>query len=657
MAILKDLIVNGASRFLGSIKAATISADNITATTFTGSLTGNASTATTATTATNVSGAAGTANAARRVWFSDSAAETKRAYDDDFKYNPSTNVLTVGSITGDAATVGGHTIGKNVPSDAVFTDTTYTFAEGTANGKFTVTPSGGSAQSVTIHGLGSLAFSSATIPTKTSDLTNDSGFVTTNTTYTFAEGTTNGAFKVTPSGGSAQTVTIHGLNGHTLGADIPSVSASDNGKVLGVSNGAIAAIAAPSGGETLIVTASGNIYNQQMTIDKTFTQISNAIAAGNPVYVYINSDGNTLYGLKNVSDSTITFATSWLTGNNPCSARYRTVSVHSYAPTTIYISSYTRVIPNDLVKNLFVTYENGNYSVDMDVDGLSDLIEAPDVEVLLHYEKATLDPGAVDANHETYRCMKKYTTTESGNQGTTITYHLLFENIQKTGNDIVVKTFLISGVEDDEMSWLLTVTYSEKTLSGIPSGGTAGQILKKNSSTNYDTIWSTLATSEITNDSGYIDSSSLPLSIANGGSGATSALGARENYRIFHGSDPAEITNPQEGDVYIKYDNTVANLQNEVSSLASTVSGFHNVYVEKISMGSVTTSSLYKVVTKSVAKTGYTPIGIVGFDLGNTYAFVSKVDISGTNAELTLRKTTSGEITVTPYVWVLYTKN
>lgn len=36
--------------------------------------------------------------------------------------------------------------------------------------------------------------------------------IDTNTTYTFAEGSTNGAFSVTPSGGTAQTVNIHGLN-------------------------------------------------------------------------------------------------------------------------------------------------------------------------------------------------------------------------------------------------------------------------------------------------------------------------------------------------------------------------------------------------------------------------------------------------------------
>lgn len=85
-----------------------------------------------------------------------------------------------------------------------------------------------------------------TVPTKVSELTNDSGFKTTdnnttysltqdttdghkitltpstgtaqtvtipdnNTTYTFAEGTTNGAFSVTPSGGSATSVKVHGV--------------------------------------------------------------------------------------------------------------------------------------------------------------------------------------------------------------------------------------------------------------------------------------------------------------------------------------------------------------------------------------------------------------------------------------------------------------
>lgn len=62
-----------------------------------------ADSATTAGTATNVSAGEGTADAARHVWFSDSATETKRAYSDKFKYNPVTNNLTV-NVTGNAAT-------------------------------------------------------------------------------------------------------------------------------------------------------------------------------------------------------------------------------------------------------------------------------------------------------------------------------------------------------------------------------------------------------------------------------------------------------------------------------------------------------------------------------------------------------------------------
>lgn len=45
-----------------------------------------------------------------------------------------------------------------IPDD----DTTYTFAEGTTNGAFSVTPKGGSAQTVSIHGLGTAAYTDST---------------------------------------------------------------------------------------------------------------------------------------------------------------------------------------------------------------------------------------------------------------------------------------------------------------------------------------------------------------------------------------------------------------------------------------------------------------------------------------------------------------
>lgn len=64
---------------------------------------------------------------------------------------------------GNAATVGGFTVGINVPANAKFTDnnTTYTFATGDANGQIKVTPSGASAQNIAVKGLGSLAYKSS----------------------------------------------------------------------------------------------------------------------------------------------------------------------------------------------------------------------------------------------------------------------------------------------------------------------------------------------------------------------------------------------------------------------------------------------------------------------------------------------------------------
>ena len=68
----------------------------------------SATTAGSATTATNVSGENATGDTARHVWFSRSDSETKRVYNDNFKYNPATNLLTT-NITGSAASA------SNVP--------------------------------------------------------------------------------------------------------------------------------------------------------------------------------------------------------------------------------------------------------------------------------------------------------------------------------------------------------------------------------------------------------------------------------------------------------------------------------------------------------------------------------------------------------------
>ena len=46
----------------------------------------------------------GSSNVDRNIWFSTSSSRGTPCFNDNFKYNPSTNTLTVGNITGNAAT-------------------------------------------------------------------------------------------------------------------------------------------------------------------------------------------------------------------------------------------------------------------------------------------------------------------------------------------------------------------------------------------------------------------------------------------------------------------------------------------------------------------------------------------------------------------------
>lgn len=99
----------------------------------------NATTAGSATTATNVSGENATGDTARHVWFSRSDSETKRVYNDNFKYNPATNLLTT-NITGSAASA------SNVPWTGItgkpgtFTPTSHSHSYITASASSSAVP-------------------------------------------------------------------------------------------------------------------------------------------------------------------------------------------------------------------------------------------------------------------------------------------------------------------------------------------------------------------------------------------------------------------------------------------------------------------------------------------------------------------------------------
>ena len=109
-------------------------------------------------TASKVDTEPGSVNAARYVYFEDASTTGRINYDSDFKYNPSTNVLTVGSITGNAATASratadasGNTISTTyvklsslatVATSGMYSDLTGTPSAATANTLGLVKPDG-----------------------------------------------------------------------------------------------------------------------------------------------------------------------------------------------------------------------------------------------------------------------------------------------------------------------------------------------------------------------------------------------------------------------------------------------------------------------------------------------------------------------------------
>ena len=68
-------------------------------------------------------------------------------------------------------------------------------------------------------------------------------------------------------------------------------------------------------------------------------------------------------------------------------------------------------------------------------------------------------------------------------------------------------------------------------------------------------------------------------------------------------------------------------------------------------------SQRYKEVTKDISKTGYTPIGIVGWKFSGVDWYTSRMYISGTTAYLYVFRTSSTTATGNVDIHVLYSKN
>lgn len=79
--------------------------------------------------------------------------------------------------------------------------------------------------------------------------------------------------------------------------------------------------------------------------------------------------------------------------------------------------------------------------------------------------------------------------------------------------------------------------------------------------------------------------------------------------------------------------------------------------VDVVNVACSFSSQRYKTLTASVAKDGYTPIGIVGWDCGSVDWLIDNITISGTTLNTVIFRTASGTYSTTLKFRVLYRKN
>lgn len=171
-----------------------------------------------------------------------------------------------GQVTSSAAVTKSDITALGIPASD--TNTTYTFAGSAISGgaNLTLTPNSGSANTVSLSGSGATTISFADGKITISSTDN-------NTTYTFGEGTTNGAFTVTPSGGSSQSVKVHGLG---------SAAYTESSAYATAAQGTLATNAMPKAGGTFTgapiwataPTADGHLANKKYVDDTIASKVA-----------------------------------------------------------------------------------------------------------------------------------------------------------------------------------------------------------------------------------------------------------------------------------------------------------------------------------------------------------------------------------------------
>ena len=165
------------------------------------------------------------------------------------------------------------------------TDTTYTFATGDSNGQIKVTPSGGSAQNVSVKGLGSAAY------------TESSAYATSGHTHATSIATSTGTNQITLAFGNKYSISAGGTSYVFTMPSLPTATSSVAGiATLGASGGsatydhthgsitnagAIEANTTIANGDHLVITDNSDSNKIKRT----------SITFGNSISTYLRNDG------------------------------------------------------------------------------------------------------------------------------------------------------------------------------------------------------------------------------------------------------------------------------------------------------------------------------------------------------------------------------
>lgn len=150
--------------------------------------------------------------------------------------------------------------------------------------------------------------------------------------------------------------------------------------------------------------------------------------------------------------------------------------------------------------------------------------------------------------------------------------------------------------------------------------------------------------------------SSTPLMDGTAAVGSATAY-SREDH--VHPTDTsrasAEDVSDLQSDV-LNIQEDISDLQGDVSDLQNDVAGLE-ILVEMVNGGSLSTnSSGYYSGSFSAEKTGYTPIGVVGYTMSTTFVAIPTLQISSSYIFLEIRAIGGGIVSFNPNVWVLYKK-